>query len=151
MRTHGTPQQIVRDPIAIREYLGTSMDDTPGSAAANAGARGRCRASVQQVLEHERVYRTIELLRDNATAPAAVAELVRRGRSRRARPARRPGTPRRRTPPPGVHGPAAHLRADGAAFDPFAPEAQRRQQIAVLRQHSSSACRKPADISAKSR
>src|SRR6185436_8824303 len=29
VRTHGTPQQLVRDPIAIREYLGTSMDDSP--------------------------------------------------------------------------------------------------------------------------
>src|SRR5919199_1100985 len=27
VRTHGTPQQLVHDPIAIKEYLGTSMSD----------------------------------------------------------------------------------------------------------------------------
>src|SRR4029079_6444850 len=28
VRTQGTPLHVVRDPIAIREYLGTSMADT---------------------------------------------------------------------------------------------------------------------------
>src|SRR5436190_3612394 len=81
VRTQGTPAQLVHDPIAIKEYLGTSMADTvlgglpPGAPAAYAAGS----PTVQQVLEQERVYRTIELLRDNAQAPAAVAELVRRG------------------------------------------------------------------------
>ena len=28
VRTHGTPQQIIHDPIAINEYLGTSFNDS---------------------------------------------------------------------------------------------------------------------------
>ena len=33
--THGTPQQIIHDPIAINEYLGTTFtDNTFGPAAA---------------------------------------------------------------------------------------------------------------------
>src|SRR5579872_7407595 len=34
VRTHGTPQQIIHDPIAISEYLGTSFSDDPLSHAA---------------------------------------------------------------------------------------------------------------------
>src|SRR4051812_3627954 len=85
VRTHGTPQQLVRDPIAIREYLGTSMDDSPLAYAPPpvlpvAHAPGApAEPTMHQVLEHERVYRTIEQLRDNEQAGAAVAELVRRG------------------------------------------------------------------------
>src|SRR5437588_7588174 len=42
VRTHGTPAQLVHDPIAIKEYLGTSMADTmlggmtPSAPAAHA-------------------------------------------------------------------------------------------------------------------
>jgi lipopolysaccharide export system ATP-binding protein len=134
VRTHGTPQQLVRDPIAIREYLGTSMDDTPlGHAPSVADAPGSPGPAVQQVLEHERVYRTIELLRDNAQAAAAVAELVRRG------PAvipdlldaleRRDIELRRR-----AFLVLQHICGPAVLFDPYAPEAQRRQQIAALRE-----------------
>src|SRR5437588_6393897 len=34
VRTHGTPQQIIHDPIAINEYLGTSFNDNSFAAPA---------------------------------------------------------------------------------------------------------------------
>jgi lipopolysaccharide export system ATP-binding protein len=117
VRTHGTPQQLVRDPIAVREYLGTSMDGSP----------------VHQVLEYERVHRLIEQLRDDGATPAAVAELVRRGPA--AVPdlldalERRDLELRRR-----AFLVLQHICGPGATFDPFAPESQRRQQIAALRE-----------------
>lgn len=134
VRTHGTPQELVRDPIAIREYLGTSMDDTPlayapaGQAANYGGA-----APVQQVLENERVYRMIEMLRDNTHAAAAVADLVRRGTA--VVPdlldalERRDVELRRR-----AFMVLQHICGPALAFDPFAPEAQRVQQLAALRE-----------------
>jgi lipopolysaccharide export system ATP-binding protein len=144
VRTHGTPQQLVRDPVAIREYLGSSMEDTtlrgdPGASLNNpvANASGSvvgaaAGSPVHQVLEHERVYRMIELLRDNAQAPSAVAELVRRG------PAvvpdlldaleRRDVELRRR-----AFLVLQHICGPGVQFDPFAPESQRRHQVAALR------------------
>src|SRR5439155_22736408 len=79
---------------------------------------------VHELLEHERVYRTIEMLRDNAQAPAAVAELVRRG------PGvipdlldaleRRDVELRRR-----AFMVLQHICGPGLPFDPYAPEAQR--------------------------
>src|SRR6266566_2491810 len=38
VRTHGTPQQIVRDPIAISEYLGSSFSD--GGIVGPSGSEG---------------------------------------------------------------------------------------------------------------
>ena len=87
---------------------------------------------VHQLLENERVYRTIELLRDNAQAPAAVAELVRRGAGvipdLIAALERRDVELRRR-----VFMVLQHICGPGVMFDPQAPEAQRAHQIALLR------------------
>jgi lipopolysaccharide export system ATP-binding protein len=138
VRTQGTPQQLVRDPIAIREYLGTSMEDT---ALATRGAFAESRpatadasavAPVHQILEHERVYRTIEQLRDNDAAPDAVAELVRRGSA--VIPdlldalERRDVEMRRR-----AFMVLQHICGQDVMFDPHAPEGQRIQQLAALR------------------
>ena len=44
VRTHGTPQQIIHDPIAINEYLGTTFnDDSFGPAPARTAPRAACR------------------------------------------------------------------------------------------------------------
>jgi lipopolysaccharide export system ATP-binding protein len=149
VRTQGTPQELVRDPIAIREYLGTSMDDTnlmgsgralyrrevplhPDTPTAHAAGSTASAPPVHQLLEHERVYRTIEQLRDNDQAPAAVTELVRRGRAivpdlLSAMERRDPELRRR------AFMVLQHICGAGLAFDPVGPESQRLQQIAMLR------------------
>jgi lipopolysaccharide export system ATP-binding protein len=147
VRTQGTPQQLVRDPIAIREYLGTSMEDTALAGASRERERpdgvhlpvahapdspNGASPPVHQILEHERIYRTIEQLRDNGQAPAAVAELVRRGAA--AIPdlldalERRDLELRRR-----AFMVLQHICGPGQVFDAQAPEAQRVKQIALLR------------------
>jgi lipopolysaccharide export system ATP-binding protein len=135
VRTQGTPQQLVRDPIAIREYLGTSMEDTAlasGRAPAVASGSPLNNPPVHELLEHERICRTIEMLRDNAQAPAAVAELVRRGRvvvpDLLDALERRDVELRRR-----AFMVLQHICGAGVTFDPYAPEGQRLQQLAVLR------------------
>jgi lipopolysaccharide export system ATP-binding protein len=134
VRTHGTPLQLVRDPIAIREYLGTSMADSAlanGVETAQESPRG---AGMQQILEAERIFRTIEQLRDDATVRDATAELIRRGRA--AVPdliealERRDSELRRR-----VFLVLQHICGDVPAFEPLAPEVQRRQQLVQLRRH----------------
>src|SRR5262249_4737911 len=62
VRTHGTPQQIIHDPIAISEYLGSSFNDgtlapPPGSPPPAAKAP---EVAVALVLEHEKIHRLIE-------------------------------------------------------------------------------------------
>src|SRR6516165_6916721 len=56
VRTHGTPQQIVRDEIAINEYLGKGFNDdgfgTVPNQASNDGA-----PAVHLVLEQEKIHR----------------------------------------------------------------------------------------------
>jgi lipopolysaccharide export system ATP-binding protein len=131
--THGTPQQIVRDPIAISEYLGNSFtEDTLGrSGTATSEAAPTPIQAIHQVVEQEKVHRLIDRLQAND--PAAVGELLQRGAE--AVPAllealeRRDVELRR-------HAFAILQRLLGAQveFDPFAPEAQRRQQIAQLRE-----------------
>jgi lipopolysaccharide export system ATP-binding protein len=144
VRTHGSPAQIIRDPIAISEYLGNSfnddsfMYDSPPSAEGAPAPAARAPVSapegpppVYQVLEQEKIHRLIERLR-TADANQAGDELVQRGIL--AVPAliealeRRDVEMRRQ----------AHLILllilGEANFDPYAPEALRRQQIAQLRE-----------------
>jgi lipopolysaccharide export system ATP-binding protein len=144
VRTQGTPQQLVHDPIAIREYLGTSMEDTALAAAPGSRERERPEfvpshaqtpgspGNLNRVLDHERIYRSIELLRDNDQAGPALADLVQRGMS--VVPdlldalERRDVELRRR-----AFLVLQHICGAEVQFDPYAPEAQRRHQIALLR------------------
>ncbi len=143
VRTHGSPQEIIRDPIAISEYLGTSFIDDgfglPAPMPASAPAAQTPapepepvpEETVHLVLEQEKVHRLIEALKGPGHA-AAAADLLRRGRA--AAPAllealeRRDVELRRQ-----AFGVLQRLLDCGAAFDPYAPEAQRKQQIALLR------------------
>src|SRR5207248_2720890 len=78
--THGTPQQIVQDPIAIKEYLGAGFDDDifgGGSSTAITAARP-VETTVSEVVEQERIHRLIEALKTPEYA-AAAQELVLRG------------------------------------------------------------------------
>jgi lipopolysaccharide export system ATP-binding protein len=173
VRTHGTPLEIIHDPIAITEYLGTEFNDggmfyptppaapafrssamvtngpesplvadAPGSEStratnasrflpgANASGSEAPRGALHVVLEQERIRRLVENLRTPEQATAA-EELVRKGAS--AVPALLDALERRdvelRRQAFGV----LQVIYESANFDPFAPEAVRRQQIAALR------------------
>jgi lipopolysaccharide export system ATP-binding protein len=133
VRTHGTPRQIITDPIAINEYLGQGFNDNilagpPSTPAVSPPAE----EAVHLVVEQERIHRLIERLKTDDAA-AAVTELVERGV--KVVPAllealeRRDLELRRK-----VFDVLQRLLGPAVAFDPFAPEALRRQQIALLRE-----------------
>jgi lipopolysaccharide export system ATP-binding protein len=138
---HGTPQEIINNPVAIAEYLGNSFaEDNFGRQAFPAAARtpGECpppEASLHLVVEQEKVLRLIERLRTQE-GPGAAAELVQRGAT--AVPAlldtleRRDVEMRRQ-----AFEILQSILGGNAAFDPYAPEAQRRQQLALLRERIS--------------
>ena len=156
VRTQGTPAQIVRDPIAIAEYLGAGFSDnnyrgpehlaTPMPAAALQPVPAPPRAvpktlefagatkltAAQMILEQEKVGRLIENLK-TADKTRATAELVKKGMT--AIPALLSALERR----------DAELRQHAVEvleavlkhpipFDAFAPEAARKQQLAALRE-----------------
>jgi lipopolysaccharide export system ATP-binding protein len=130
--THGTPQEIIRDPIAISEYLGNSFteDSLTRTASTSAAPPPPIRA-IHEVVEQEKVHRLIDRLQ--AGDPSAVGELLQRGPN--AVPAlleameRRDVELRRH-----AFEILQRLLGDQIDFDPYAPEAQRRQQIAHLRE-----------------
>jgi lipopolysaccharide export system ATP-binding protein len=134
--TKGTPQQIIRDPVAISEYLGNSFtDDSLGHSAAIAPHPTPAPAiqAIHQVVEQEKVHRLIDRLRNND--PAATTELLQHGQG--AVPAllealeRRDVELRRH-----AFEILQRLLGAQAEFDPYAPEALRRQQIALLRERT---------------
>lgn len=83
--THGTPQQIVHDPIAIRDYLGTTFSDntfgSPAPRPSGPTAQPQPAYGMDQLLEQERMRRCVEGLRHNDTLRSSTEELVRRGRA----------------------------------------------------------------------
>jgi lipopolysaccharide export system ATP-binding protein len=137
VRTHGTPQEIIHDPVAITEYLGHSFNDNsfaggPPPSSILTPEQPPAEPAVYQVLEQEKIHRLIERLKTPDAARAA-AELVQRGAA--ALPAllealeRRDVDMRRQ-----AHLVLQHILGGEVTFDPYAPEALRRQQIAQLRE-----------------
>jgi lipopolysaccharide export system ATP-binding protein len=133
VRTHGTPQQIIHDPIAINEYLGQGFND--GSITSPEEGQPGARPdepAVHRVLEQEKLHRLIERLKTPEHA-AAAEELLQRGPA--AVPhllealERRDVEMRRQ-----AHLVLQRLLGGTVVFDPYAPEAQRRQQLASLRE-----------------
>src|SRR5690348_13955595 len=126
--THGTPQEIIRDPIAISEYLGNSFTEDKLTRAATATPEPPPPIqAIHQVVEQEKVHRLIARLQ--AGDAAAVGELLQHG----------PGSVpallealERRDVDLRRHAFEILQRLLGGPidFDPYAPEAQRRQQIA---------------------
>lgn len=135
VRTHGTPQQIVHDPVAIAEYLGTGFHDDlfPRPAVAPPPPVERPEEPVaHRVLEQEKLHRLIEKLRTGGAAEAA-AELV--GHGQEAVPVllealdRRDVELRRQ-----VLGILQTISSSAIVFDPYAPESLRKQQLTDLRE-----------------
>ncbi len=133
----GTPQHIINDPVAIAEYLGNSFaEDNFGrqSVPFSQPAEKPPQEAIHQVVEQEKIHRLIDRLRTNESA-AAAAELVQRGAEvvpellealeRRDVEMRRQAFEVLR-----------RILGEQAEFDPYAPEAQRRQQLAQLRERT---------------
>jgi lipopolysaccharide export system ATP-binding protein len=133
VRTHGTPQQIIHDPIAIEEYLGKTFNDgSLGGYASPALAEPAAEISVHAVLEQERIHRLVENLKSDD--PAVARELQQHGPA--AVPALLEALERRDVELRCRAFAVLHQIVHGAAtFDPYAPEALRRQQIADIREH----------------
>jgi lipopolysaccharide export system ATP-binding protein len=128
--THGTPQEIVRDPIAISEYLGNSFNEDTLTRTASLSVVPPIQA-VHQVVEQEKVHRLIDRLQAND--PAAAVELLHHGSD--AVPALIEALERRDVElRQHAFELLRRLLGAGIDFDPYAPEAQRRQQIAHLKQ-----------------
>jgi lipopolysaccharide export system ATP-binding protein len=133
VRTHGTPNQIIHDPIAIKEYLGHSFtEDGFGFPGTSSTQDEPDEISLHQVVQQERIHRLIEALGSQESQTAA-AELIERGTA--IVPAllealeRRDVEMRKR-----AFAVLQCVMKDTAAFDPFAQEAVRRQQINALRE-----------------
>jgi lipopolysaccharide export system ATP-binding protein len=138
VRTHGSPQQIIHDPIAINEYLGTGFTeaslgfDHTNPTSIPAPEKDCAPPPVHQLLEQEKIHRLIERLK-TADHEAAAKELLQRGTQ--SVPGliealeRRDVEMRRQ-----VHEVLQQILSGPVHFDPYAPEAQRRQQIAELRE-----------------
>jgi lipopolysaccharide export system ATP-binding protein len=149
VRTHGSPQEIVRDPIAINEYLGQGFSDDslftqpPPGAIAPAPLLARAvtpnppvppepaEPAVHQVLEQEKIHRLIERLKTDDHA-AATNELLQRGQA--AVPGLLEALGRRDVDLRAqAHLVLQQIVGRPVPFDPYAPEATRRQQVALLR------------------
>jgi lipopolysaccharide export system ATP-binding protein len=150
VRTHGTPQEIIQDPIAINEYLGKSFNDSPFAPSTQIPIhhaedsepveveevyeeRAPIKAQPREsVLEMEKIHRLVEGLKSPDQA-LAVAELIRRGPS--AVPPLLAALERRDVE---MRRQALHVLQNilkrPIPFDPYAPEILRKQQLAGLRE-----------------
>ena len=127
--TQGTPQQLINDPIAINEYLGTTFtDNTFGGAPAAAPYAESVNGSADGD-----VHRIVEALRTESTRPAAVQELLKRGRASVPPLAEALD---RREPDLRVQAFEVLKRIVPAPlqFDPFATDDVRARQLVTLRQ-----------------
>ncbi len=141
VRTHGTPQQIIHDQIAINEYLGTGFNDGTFSSSARVSpdvfgaspsenSAGTV-AAVHLVLEQEKIRRLVEGLKSSEQARAG-AELVQKGLS--AVPALIDALERRDVELRRQAFQVLQHILETVSFDPYAPEALRQQQILNLRE-----------------
>jgi lipopolysaccharide export system ATP-binding protein len=131
--TSGTSQQFIRDPVAIEAYLGNSFaEDGFGRPALTgaAAAKPAPGAALHHVVEQEKVHRLIERLKSGDAA--AAAELLRRGAA--VVPALLEALERRDVELRRLAFELLQRLVPGATFDPYAPEGQRKQQIALLRE-----------------
>jgi lipopolysaccharide export system ATP-binding protein len=141
VRTHGTPQQIVHDQIAINEYLGTGFNDgtlappprdsADWHAPAEQGRAGGNVTAVHLVLEQEKIRRLVEGLK-SAEQLRAAEELVQKGFA--AVPALIDALERRDVELRRQAFQVLQHILETVSFDPYAPEALRQQQILNLRE-----------------
>jgi lipopolysaccharide export system ATP-binding protein len=133
--TLGTPQQLINDPIAISEYLGTTFTDNTfgGGPATPPPPPAPAAAPSTNGNGQEQVRWMVEALREEVTRPAAVQELLKRGRDSVPPLADALG---RREADLRVHAFEVLKRLIPAPlqFDPFAADDVRARQLIALRQ-----------------
>jgi lipopolysaccharide export system ATP-binding protein len=133
---HGTPQQIVTDATVIKEYLGSNyaneaVHGLPPQPAPVQAAPPK-RDVVRPMVEQEQIGGLIEQLKTTERAAAAF-ELLQYGEE--AIPSLLGALERRDVELRLVAFELLkQLIGDGADFDPHAPQAHRRRQLAVLRE-----------------
>jgi lipopolysaccharide export system ATP-binding protein len=138
---HGTPQEIVSDATVIKEYLGSNYANesvpvlptlsTPPPTPVQAASPPK-REAVHPMVEQEQIHGLIEQLKTTERAAAAF-ELLQRGDE--AIPHLLGALERRDVELRLVAFELLkQLIGDCAEFDPHAPEAYRRRQLAVLRE-----------------
>lgn len=128
--TQGSPAQLINDPIAISEYLGTTFtDNTFGGMV----AQPPMAVPVSTAADQEQVRWMVEALRAESTRPAAVQELLKRGHDSVQPLADALG---RREPDLRVQAFEVLKRIVPAPlqFDPFATDDVRAKQLMTLRQ-----------------
>jgi lipopolysaccharide export system ATP-binding protein len=134
--TQGTPQQLINDPIAIHEYLGTTFtDNTFGGAPAPLPPFAEAVSSNgKPAPEADPPARWVEALRVESTRSAAVTELLKGGKASVPPLVEALG---RRESDLRVHAFELLKRiipAPPLQFDPFAADEVRAKQLVMLRQ-----------------
>jgi lipopolysaccharide export system ATP-binding protein len=139
VRTHGSPSEIIHDPIAIKEYLGAGFHDESLGDSDGSPQPTMIRPTIdfvgtakKQPPANDNVAALIENLK-SADHVVAAAELVERGSP--VVPAlltalERPDVELRHH----VVGVLQAILQRPITFDPYAPQAQRKQQLAALRE-----------------
>jgi lipopolysaccharide export system ATP-binding protein len=134
---HGTPQEVVNNPVAIREYLGSSFthdqfgQPTLPMSADHPVLRADSRESIHAVVEQEKMRSLIDQLRQGDTN--AAAELRARGQT--VIPVLLEAMERNDVEVRRVAFELYRQLAPGPVdFDPYAPSVVRRQQLAHLRE-----------------
>ncbi len=137
---HGTPQQIVSDPTVIKEYLGSNyanetvhgLPPQPPPSPPTQAALVSTRDSIHSIGEQDQMSGLIEQLKTSERAAAAF-ELLQYGDE--AIPYLLGALERRDVEIRLVAFELLkQLIGNSAEFDPHAPEAHRRRQLAVLRE-----------------
>jgi lipopolysaccharide export system ATP-binding protein len=135
--TQGTPQQLINDPIAIHEYLGTTFTDNTfggGSTALPYAEAVAVQSNGKPLAESDPRLRWVEALRAEATRPTAVTELLKGGKASVPPLVDALG---RRESELRVHAFELLKRivpAPPLQFDPFAADDVRAKQLVTLRQ-----------------
>jgi len=131
--TLGTPQQLIHDPIAISEYLGTTFSDNTFGGATRTPAPV-APAPVVPVADPDIVFRVVEALRVDMSRSAAVQELLRRGREAVLPLTEALG---RQETDLRVHAFEVLQRIvpSPLTFDPYAAEELRARQLVAIRQY----------------
>jgi lipopolysaccharide export system ATP-binding protein len=128
--TQGSPAQLINDPIAIAEYLGTTFTDNTFGGMLNQPPMA---VPVSTAADQEQVRWMVEALRAETTRPAAMQELLKRGRDSVPPLADALG---RREPDLRVQAFEVLKRIVPAPlqFDPFGTDDVRAKQLVTIRQ-----------------